>query len=43
MKIAEANTDLQIIRLSDVSCSVAGGKEIILLCEKVAKGTSAKP
>jgi c-Rel proto-oncogene protein len=42
IKIAEANTDLQIIRLSDVSCSVAGGKEIILLCEKVAKGMSAK-
>ncbi|XP_059489897.1 embryonic polarity protein dorsal-like isoform X2 [Neocloeon triangulifer] len=33
----KANTDLQIIRLSDVSCSVAGGKEMILLCEKVAK------
>ncbi|XP_065332634.1 embryonic polarity protein dorsal-like isoform X2 [Cloeon dipterum] len=33
----KANTDLQITRLSDVSCSVAGGKEIILLCEKVAK------
>nr|CAD7581414.1 unnamed protein product [Timema californicum] len=30
-------SDLVICRLSDCSCSVAGGKEIILLCEKVAK------
>nr|CAD7410836.1 unnamed protein product [Timema poppensis] len=33
----KAMSDLVICRLSDCSCSVAGGKEIILLCEKVAK------
>jgi Rel/ankyrin family protein len=31
-------SDLVICKLSDCSCTVAGGKEIILLCEKVAKG-----
>jgi hypothetical protein len=31
-------SDLVICKLSDCTCSVAGGKEIILLCEKVAKG-----
>ena len=30
-------SDLVICKLSDCSCTVAGGKEIILLCEKVAK------
>lgn len=30
-------SDLTICKLSDCSASVAGGKEIILLCEKVAK------
>nr|CAD7431383.1 unnamed protein product [Timema monikensis] len=33
----KAMSDLVICRLSDCSCTVAGGKEIILLCEKVAK------
>lgn len=31
-------SDLLICRLSDASASVFGGKEIILLCEKVTKG-----
>ena len=31
-------SDLVICKLSDCSCTVAGGKEVILLCEKVAKG-----
>lgn len=31
-------SDLVICRLSDASATVAGGKEIILLCEKVTKG-----
>lgn len=31
-------SDLLICRLSDASASVLGGKEIILLCEKVTKG-----
>lgn len=34
----EAMSDLVICRLSDASASVAGGKDIILLCEKVTKG-----
>jgi Rel/ankyrin family protein len=33
----KAMSDLVICKLSDCSCTVAGGKEIILLCEKVAK------
>lgn len=33
----KAMSDLVICKLSDCSCAVAGGKEIILLCEKVAK------
>ncbi|XP_055636534.1 proto-oncogene c-Rel-like isoform X6 [Toxorhynchites rutilus septentrionalis] len=33
----KAMSDLVICKLSDVTASVAGGKEIILLCEKVAK------
>ncbi|XP_063222875.1 embryonic polarity protein dorsal-like isoform X4 [Bacillus rossius redtenbacheri] len=33
----KAMSDLVICRLSDCSCTVAGGREIILLCEKVAK------
>lgn len=33
----KAMSDLVICKLSDCSSSVAGGKEIILLCEKVAK------
>ncbi|EEB18780.1 embryonic polarity dorsal, putative [Pediculus humanus corporis] len=33
----KAMSDLTICKLSDCSASVAGGKEIILLCEKVAK------
>lgn len=33
----KAMSDLVICKLSDVAASVAGGKEIILLCEKVAK------
>lgn len=31
----KVNTDLVITKLSHVSCSVLGGTEIILLCEKV--------
>lgn len=31
----KAMSDLVICKLSDCSCTVAGGKEIILLCEKV--------
>lgn len=31
-------SDLVICRLSDGSASVVGGREIILLCEKVTKG-----
>lgn len=31
----KAMSDLVICKLSDASCSVAGGKEMILLCEKV--------
>lgn len=30
-----AMCDLKIVRLSKPSCSVAGGDDIILLCEKV--------
>ncbi|VVC36026.1 Hypothetical protein CINCED_3A013431 [Cinara cedri] len=33
----KAMSDLVICRLSDASASVAGGKDIILLCEKVTK------
>ncbi|XP_046473587.1 dorsal protein isoform X2 [Neodiprion pinetum] len=33
----KAMSDLVICKLSDCCCTVAGGKEIILLCEKVAK------
>lgn len=33
----EAMSDLTICKLSDCSATVAGGREIILLCEKVAK------
>ncbi|XP_037037586.1 embryonic polarity protein dorsal isoform X2 [Bradysia coprophila] len=33
----KAMSDLVICKLSDASCTVAGGKEMILLCEKVAK------
>ncbi|XP_053696927.1 embryonic polarity protein dorsal isoform X2 [Sabethes cyaneus] len=33
----KAMSDLVICKLSDITASVAGGKEIILLCEKVAK------
>ncbi|KAJ9597396.1 hypothetical protein L9F63_011741, partial [Diploptera punctata] len=33
----KAMSDLVICKLGDCSCTVAGGKEIILLCEKVAK------
>ncbi|KAK6640287.1 hypothetical protein RUM44_011973 [Polyplax serrata] len=33
----KAMSDLTICKLSDCSASVAGGREIILLCEKVAK------
>ncbi|GLG94364.1 Uncharacterized protein GBIM_01588 [Gryllus bimaculatus] len=33
----KAMSDLVICKMSDCSASVAGGKEIILLCEKVAK------
>lgn len=31
----KAMSDLVICKLSDASCTVAGGKEMILLCEKV--------
>lgn len=31
----KAMSDLVICKLSDAACSVAGGREIILLCEKV--------
>lgn len=31
-------SDLVICKLSDAASSVAGGREIILLCEKVTKG-----
>ena len=30
--------DLTICKLSDCSSSVSGGKEIILLCDKITKG-----
>ncbi|XP_012265400.2 embryonic polarity protein dorsal-like [Athalia rosae] len=33
----KAMSDLVICKLSDCCCTVAGGKEMILLCEKVAK------
>ncbi|XP_058814293.1 embryonic polarity protein dorsal isoform X2 [Topomyia yanbarensis] len=33
----KAMSDLVICKLSDITATVAGGKEIILLCEKVAK------
>lgn len=33
----KAMSDLVICKLSHCSCSVAGGQEMILLCEKVAK------
>jgi len=36
--VPEAMSDLVICKLSECTCTVAGGKEIILLCEKVAKG-----
>lgn len=32
----KAMSDLVICKLSDASCTVAGGKEMILLCEKVS-------
>ena len=35
---AEATSDLIICKLSDCTSSAAGGKEIILLCDKVTKG-----
>ena len=35
----EAMCDLTICKLSDCSSPVSGGKEIILLCDKVTKGT----
>lgn len=31
-------SDLVICKLSDASASAEGGKDIILLCEKVTKG-----
>lgn len=34
----EAMSDLVISRLSDSSAPVVGGREMILLCEKVTKG-----
>lgn len=34
----KAMSDLVICKLSDASCTVAGGREIILLCEKVSVG-----
>lgn len=37
--LTEATSDLIICKLSDCTSSVAGGKEIILLCDKVTKGT----
>jgi len=40
--ILEAMSDLTIARLSDSSASVRGGREIILLCEKVIKGKKKK-
>lgn len=33
----KGNNDLNICKLSDCSASVTGGREIILLCEKIAK------
>lgn len=35
--VSEAMSDLVICKLSHCSASVAGGMEMILLCEKVAK------
>ena len=35
--ISEARNDLTICRLTDCSASVAGGKEVLLFCEKVTK------
>lgn len=35
---SEAMSDLCICKLSDTNASVIGGKEMILLCEKVGKG-----
>lgn len=36
--IVEAMFDLTICKLSDCSSSVTGGKELILLCDKVTRG-----
>ena len=35
---AEAMCDLTICKLSDFTSPISGGKEIILLCDKVTKG-----
>ena len=35
---SEAMCELTICKLSDCSSPVSGGKEIILLCDKVTKG-----
>lgn len=35
---SEAMCDLTICKLSDCSSLVSGGKEIILLCDKIVKG-----
>ena len=34
---SEARNDLTICRMTECSASVAGGKEILLFCEKVTK------
>ena len=35
--LSEARNDLTICRMTECSASVAGGKEILLFCEKVTK------
>ena len=36
-EISEARNDLTICRMTECNASVAGGKEILLFCEKVTK------
>ena len=37
--VSESGSDLKICKLSQTSCGVDGGEEVMLLCEKVNKGT----
>ena len=38
VSVSESMCDLVIYKMSDCSASAAGGRDIILLCDKVTKG-----